>query len=392
MPVLRLLRRFLALESAAGILVAAAAVLALAVENAPLAPFYEALLGTRAGVFLGGFSLTKPLLLWINDGLMAVFFFLVGLEIKREVLDGELAGPARAVLPAAAALGGMVLPVAIYLALAGPGTEAAAGWAIPAATDIAFALAVLGVLGRRVPLAAKVLLTAIAIIDDIGAILIIAVFYTEALAGDSLLLAGTAVAGLAILNRAGVQRLAPYIIVGVLLWVFVLRSGVHATLAGVLTAWAIPMGGREEESLLHRLEQDLHPWVAYAILPLFAFANAGVPLLGLGADALLNPVALGSALGLMIGKPAGVLAAGWLAVRLGIARLPEGVGWGGLVALGLLCGVGFTMSLFISSLAFADLASVNAARLGILVGSLGSAAIGLGVARAAFPRTGPAGT
>lgn len=382
------IREFLRLEAAAGIILFFAAVLALLADNSPLAPFYEALLSTPARISVGAVALDKPLLLWINDGLMTIFFLLVGLEIKREIADGELSNPAQVVLPAVAALGGMAAPAAIY-ALVNLGDPAALrGWAIPAATDIAFALGVLSLLGRRVPIAIKVFLTAVAIFDDLGAIIVIAVFYTADLSWLSLAIAGGALVLLAALNLAGVTRLAPYMIVGLALWVCVLKSGVHATLAGVVLAAAIPLRALDEEtrSPLRHLEERLHPWVAYLILPLFGFANAGVSFAGVSWGALGHPVTLGIILGLFVGKQVGIFGACWLAVRLGVARLPEGTDWLALYAVAILCGIGFTMSLFIGALAFDDPGHAASLRIGVLVGSLISAIAGIAVMRVALAR------
>lgn len=382
------IREFLRLEAAAGIILFFAAVLALLADNSPLAPFYEALLSTPARISVGAVALDKPLLLWINDGLMAIFFLLVGLEIKREIADGELSNPAQVVLPAVAALGGMAAPAAIY-ALVNLGDPAALrGWAIPAATDIAFALGVLSLLGRRVPIAIKVFLTAVAIFDDLGAIIVIAVFYTADLSWLSLAIAGGALVLLAALNLAGVTRLAPYMIVGLALWVCVLKSGVHATLAGVVLAAAIPLRALDEEtrSPLRHLEERLHPWVAYLILPLFGFANAGVSFAGVSWGALGHPVTLGIILGLFVGKQVGIFGACWLAVRLGVARLPEGTDWLALYAVAILCGIGFTMSLFIGALAFDDPGHAASLRIGVLAGSLISAIAGIAVMRVALAR------
>jgi NhaA family Na+:H+ antiporter len=372
------IREFLALEAAGGILLAIAAAAAMALANSPLERWYGAFLDTPVEVRAGVFEIAKPLLLWINDGLMAVFFFLVGLELKREVQEGELSRPSQIALPAVAAAGGMAAPAAIYAALNWGSPVTLQGWAIPAATDIAFALGVLSLLGARVPASLKVFLLTLAILDDLGAIVIIALFYTANLAPPSLGVAAAALAALAALNRAGVQRIAPYLLVGLVLWASVLKSGVHATLAGAALALFIP------PRQARRLEHDLHPPVAYGILPLFAFANAGVSLEGVSLASLLEPVPLGIAAGLVLGKLAGVFVASFAMIRLGGASLPEGAGWGGLFGVSLLCGIGFTMSLFIAGLAFegADAAYMAQARLGILLGSLASALLGYAVLRA----------
>jgi NhaA family Na+:H+ antiporter len=389
------LREFLGLESAGGIVLVGAAVVGLIFANSPLAGLYGQLLQLPLTVRLGTLGVDKPLLLWINDGLMAVFFLLVALELKREVLAGQLSDRRQISLPAACALGGMLVPMAIYAAVNRADPHALPGFAIPAATDIAFALGVLGLLGSRVPVALKLLLTAIAVLDDLGAIVVIALFYTSGLSWLSLGVALTALAGLIALNRLGATRIAPYVALGLVMWLAVLKSGVHATLAGVALGLTIPMRdpGDAESSPLERLEHDLHPTVAWAILPLFAFANAGVALGGLAPAALLDPVPLGIALGLFAGKPLGVLGFGALAVALGLARLPDGVTWRAVAGLGALCGIGFTMSLFVSSLAFeashADF--LIASRVGILAGTTAAALTGWAILRAVLPRD-PAGT
>jgi len=386
-----LLQEFLALESAGGLVLMAAAVLALVVANSPLAPAYAALLDVPVQVRVGALDIAKPLILWINDGLMAVFFLLVGMELKREVVEGHLASLRQASLPAFAALGGMVGPAAIYAAINRGDAVALKGWAIPMATDIAFALGVVALLGKRVPAALKALLLSIAIFDDLGAIVVIAAFYTAGLSVASLVVAAVLIVGLAVLNRAGVMRPAAYLVLGVPLWVAMLKSGVHATLAGVIVALFIPLRGREEsESPLRHLEHALHPWVAFGVLPIFAFANAGVPLRGLSPADALHPIPLGIMAGLFLGKPIGILLLCFLAVRLRLAQLPAGVGWGPVAATGLLCGIGFTMSLFIASLAFepGSAGPEGLDRLGILVGSLASGVGGYLALRA----TAPAGT
>lgn len=383
--VLRALTEFLRLEAASGILLLLAAVLAMLVENSAASPFYDALLGTPVEIRVGGFEIAKPLLLWINDGLMAIFFFLIGLEVKREILDGELSEPARVVLPVIAAIGGMAVPAAIYAAVNWGDAAAMKGWAIPSATDIAFALGVLALLGSRVPNTLKLFLMTLAIVDDLGAIVIIALFYTADLSVTSLLVAALALAVLFALNRFGVLALAPYLLVGLVLWTAVLKSGVHATLAGVLAALFIPYAREPGEShtQLEKLEHDLHPAVVFGILPLFAFANTGISFAGLTADSLLHPVPLGIAAGLFFGNQIGVFGLSWLAVKAGIARLPEGAGWLQLYGVAALCGIGFTMSLFISSLAFEQGGSVIAVddRLGILAGSVASALLGYAILR-----------
>jgi NhaA family Na+:H+ antiporter len=375
------IREFLALEAAGGIVLVIAAVAALALANSPAAWLYERLLATPLEIRVDRFGIAKPLLLWINDGLMAVFFFLVGLEIKREVLEGELSQRSQIVLPAIAAVGGMAVPAAIYAALNWGDPVALQGWAIPAATDIAFALGVLSLLGERVPNGLKVFLLTLAILDDLGAIVIIALFYSGNLSGVSLTVAAAALLALLALNRSGVQRITPYLLIGLVLWVSVLKSGVHATLAGVALAFFIPQQRAPE------LEHDLHPAVAFGILPLFAFANAGVLLEGVGAGALLEPVPLGIAAGLLVGKTVGVFAAAALAIRLGWARIPGDGNWTSLLGVAVLCGIGFTMSLFIAGLAFEGAGAEFAVqtRLGVLGGSLLAAIVGYALLRAALP-------
>ena len=383
--VLKPLQEFLRLESAGGLVLMTTTVLALAVANSPLAIHYKALLDLPLEVRIGTFGIAKPLLLWVNDGLMAVFFFLVGMELKREVVEGHLSSPRQASLPAFAALGGMLAPAALYAAFNWGDSIALKGWAIPTATDIAFALGVLSLLGKRVPTALKAFLLSVAIFDDLGAIVVIALFYTAKLSVLSLVVAAVLVLGLASLNRLGVKRSAAYFLLGVPLWVAVLKSGVHATLAGVVLAMFIPLRVSQDspstpapKSLLRHLEHALHPWVAFGVLPIFAFANAGVSIGGLSLADVLHPVPLGIVTGLFLGKQVGILAMSWLAVRLGIASPPEGVGWRQLYGTALLCGIGFTMSLFIASLAFEQggAAYLGLERLGILIGSLVSGLLG----------------
>ncbi|MHA6723199.1 Na+/H+ antiporter NhaA [Sphingomonas sp. RS2018] len=368
------IRRFLDAQSSGGIVLMAAAVIALVIANSPAGPGYDALLH----IGIGPLSLGH----WINDGLMAVFFLLVGLEIKREMLVGELSSWRRRALPGMAAAGGMLVPALVYLAF-NPG-PAAVGWAIPAATDIAFALGVIALLGTRVPVSLRVFLAALAIIDDLGAVAIIALFYTAQLSVPALAGAAIAVAVLAAMNRFGVRRLSPYLIVGAILWVFVLRSGVHATLAGVMLAFAIPMarGEGEPRSPLHRLEHALHLPVAFLILPVFGLANAAVPVLGLPLGALTAPVTLGVAAGLSLGKVVGVFGSAAIAIKLGVADRPAGAGRAQMFGVAMLCGIGFTMSIFITLLAFpADPLLQAQAKVGVLAGSLVAGAIGYGILR-----------
>jgi NhaA family Na+:H+ antiporter len=385
------LREFLKLESASGILLIVAGALAMVAANTPLADWYEALLATHFKVQFGAHALDKPLVVWVNDLLMAIFFLLVGLEIKREVVMGELADASKVALPAIAALGGMIVPAGIYAAVNWHDPVGIAGWAIPSATDIAFALGVLSLFGERVPVGLKVFLMTLAVLDDLGAIVIIALFYTSDLSAEALLFAGLAVVVLFALNRLGVRRIAPYILVGSVLWLCVLKSGVHATLAGVVTALFIPARDARdpEHPPLRKLQHSLHPWVAFGILPVFAFSNAGMHLEGLGLKDLLQPIPLGIMLGLFIGKQAGVFALAWAAVKLGIAKLPSGVDFRQVYGAAVLCGIGFTMSLFIGMLAFENAGGgevILTARLGILVGSLISAVVGYVVLHFALPR------
>ncbi len=376
-------QHFLQRDSASGILLVIAACLAMLVVNSPLHGLYNALLETPVEVRIGALQIAKPLLLWVNDGLMALFFLLVGLEIKRELLQGELANPRNAVLPVMAALGGMVAPALIYAAFNQDNPTALQGWAIPTATDIAFALGVLSLLGKRVPASLKLFLLTLAIVDDLGAILIIAFFYTENLSLLSLSVAGAALLTLFVLNRRRTLSLTPYLLVGLVMWVAVLKSGVHATLAGVLLAFFIPLRHPpgEPHTVAEGLEQDLHGSVSFVILPLFAFMNTGISLSGLTVDALINPVPLGIAAGLLLGKPFGILLFCGLALLLRIAKMPAGIGWWELIGVAILAGIGFTMSLFISSLAFEQdtLHMVVDDRLGILGGSVASALLGYSV-------------
>ncbi|MEM6833989.1 MAG: Na+/H+ antiporter NhaA [Pseudomonadota bacterium] len=376
------LRAFFKLEAAAGILLIMTAAAAILLKNSPGAPFYAILLELPVSISAGEFKIAKPLVLWINDGLMAIFFLLIGLEVKREVLAGELSTREQLSLPMAGAIGGMVIPATVYVALSGGMGPYFNGWAIPAATDIAFALGIMALAGKRVPLSLKVLLTAIAVVDDLGAILIIAVFYTANLSVAALVGAIVCTIALVVLNFSGVRRITPYILIGVLAWVFVLKSGIHATLAGVATGLAIPMRGGTEppkETPLEKLEHALHPWVAYGILPIFAFVNAGVPLLGLSTSDLAHPVSLGIALGLLLGKPLGVFGFSFVALKAGVAQLPNGANLRGIFGVGLLTGIGFTMSLFIGSLAFDGPEFANKVRLGILMGSVAAALLGFAV-------------
>ena len=389
MPLRRTFTRFFQLEAASGLLLIAAAILALIINNSPLSWLYTSLLDTPVVTQIGALKIAKPLLLWINDGLMALFFLLIGLEVKREVLDGQLSKPSQIVLPGAAAVGGMVVPALIYWFLNRDNPPALDGWAIPTATDIAFALGVLALLGKRVPVSLKLFLMTLAIIDDLGAIVIIAIFYSGELSSLSLGLAAACIAALVAMNRLGVVRLGPYMLIGLILWVCVLKSGVHATLAGVTLAFCIPLRTRNAEpSPLMTLEHALHPWVAYGILPLFAFANAGLSLSGVSVESFTHHVPMGIAIGLLLGKTVGVFGLTWLAVKIGIAALPHGANWGQVLGVAILCGIGFTMSLFVGSLAFepgvSDYAGMD--RMGILTGSILAALIGYVVTAAASRR------
>ncbi|WP_085683281.1 MULTISPECIES: Na+/H+ antiporter NhaA [unclassified Pseudomonas] len=386
MPLRSTFTRFFQLEAASGLLLIAAAILALIINNSPLSWLYTGLLDTPVVAQIGALKIAKPLLLWINDGLMALFFLLIGLEVKREVLDGQLSKPSQIVLPGAAAIGGMLVPALIYWFLNRDNPAALDGWAIPTATDIAFALGVLALLGKRVPVSLKLFLMTLAIIDDLGAIVIIAIFYSGELSTLSLGLAAACIAALVAMNRLGVVKLGPYMIIGLILWVCVLKSGVHATLAGVTLAFCIPLRTRNAEpSPLLTLEHALHPWVAYGILPLFAFANAGLSLTGVTAESFTHHVPMGIAVGLLLGKTIGVFGLTWLAVKTGIAALPQDANWGQVLGVAILCGIGFTMSLFVGSLAFVPGASEYAGmdRMGILTGSVFAALIGYAVTLAA---------
>ncbi len=389
------LQAFLQSEALGGYVLMAAALAALIIANSPAAPAYFDMLGTKLGFQAGPVVLKETVLHWINDGLMAVFFLLVGLEIKREVLDGQLRGAARIILPGIAALGGMAAPALIYVLINLGSPDTLRGWAIPAATDIAFALGILALLGSRVPTSLKIFLTALAILDDLGAIIIIALFYTSQLNVFALVMAGALLACLFCLNRAGVLRLTPYLLIGAVLWYFVLKSGVHATLAGVALALTIPLrprnaGKPEAHSPLHDLEHVLHKPVALLIVPIFGFANAGVSFAGMGLASLAQPVPLGVALGLFLGKQLGVFGFAWLAIKAGVASLPRHASFTQLYGVALLCGIGFTMSLFIGALAFTDAATVDATKIGVLTGSLASAVIGFLLLRMSSPPAEPA--
>jgi len=378
---LRAIDRFFSHDASGGILLGLSAIAALVVANSALQPTYDWLLSLPFAVTLDGGGLEKPLILWINDGLMAIFFFLIGLELKREILEGKLKNPRDVILPGMAAVGGMAVPALIFVALNWGNPETIGGWAIPAATDIAFALGVLALVGSRVPSALKVFLLTLAILDDLGAIVIIALFYTAELKVNYLLMGLVPLAGLFWFNIKGAHRVAPSLILGLILWVLVLKSGVHATLAGVVTAFFIPLTDKWGKSPLHALENGLAPYVLFLIVPIFAFANAGVSLEGLSLADLMAPLPLGIALGLVLGKQIGVFGLTWLTVKSGLAQLPHGVTWVHIYGLACLAGIGFTMSLFIGSLSFGDAALMDAVRLGVLSGSLVSGLIGFTVLR-----------
>lgn len=350
-----------------------AAVAALITANSPLKPLYDHLLNLPVEVRVGSLEIAKPLLLWINDGLMAIFFFLVGLELKREIVEGELSDLRKIILPAVGAVGGMVIPALIFVLFNMGDSLALRGWAIPAATDIAFALGILSLLGSRVPIAVKIFLTSVAIFDDMGAIAIIALFYTADISLVGLLVVACCLPVLFFLNRIGFESKSGYIFIGIIMWVAMLKSGVHATLSGVIMAMFIPMRSKDDThfSPLKDLEHDLHSVVAFLVLPLFAFANAGISFIGLEADQFLHTVPMGIMLGLLLGKQIGIFGLCWLAIRIGLARLPEGMSWRTLHGVSALCGVGFTMSFFISTLAFGqvDLSQIFDERLGIILGS-----------------------
>ena len=378
------LHNFIHHETTAGLILVAAAVLAMVCFNAEaLRPVYESFLGARTTIAIGSIGLSKPLVLWINDGLMAVFFFLVGLEIKREVIEGNLSRRENIILPALAAAGGMAAPALVYTLFNAGDPALMRGWAIPAATDIAFALGALSLAGSRVPPALKVFLLTLATLDDLGAIVIIALFYASDLSLLSLVLAGAALVTLLALNILRVDRLALYLLIGVAMWVFVLKSGVHATLAGVALALLIPMNRRDGSSLLHGIEEALHPYVKFLILPLFAFANAGIPLDGFALDKLTQPLPSGIAAGLVVGKPMGIMLTTWAAIRLGLASLPANTTWIHMAGVSCLAGIGFTMSLFIGGLAFEDATLQASVRVGVVAGSVISTILGIAVLLAA---------
>lgn len=377
----KFLQDFIKKESAAGILLIFATLLALLLENSFMSTFYTSFLHTPVEIRFGDLHIAKPLLLWVNDGLMAVFFLVIGLEIKREVREGHLSSLSQITLPGIAALGGMIVPALIFMAFNRGEDFSMNGWAIPTATDIAFALGILSLLGKRVPVSLKVFLMALAIIDDLGAILIIAFFYTSELSTMSITIAAIALFILFMMNRMHVAIKSAYIVVGMILWVSVLKSGVHATLAGVALAFMIPLSSKDKEgnnfSMAKEMEYDLHNWVAYMILPLFAFVNAGVDLKGISIEEMAGPVPLGIMLGLFIGKQVGVFGFSWLAIKMGLASLPQGSNWTLMYGVSVLTGIGFTMSLFVDTLAYNDTQIYHYAdKLAILLGSFFSATVG----------------
>ena len=387
-PPVDFIRDFIRLESFGGILLFIAAIFAMIVANSPLAYLYDALLDTTVAIQIGSFEINKILLLWINDGLMAVFFFLIGLEIKREIVEGELSSLSQVILPGIGALGGIVGPAAIYIAFNLGDTLAMDGWAIPVATDIAFALALLGSFGARVPTSLKVFLLTLAIFDDLAAIVIIAIFYSGDLSLTALLIALTTLCIAGFMNKIlEVTNSSAYILLGIVLWVAVLKSGVHATLAGVLIAFCIPMRDEDGNSPVKELEHNLHGPVAYAILPMFAFANAGLSFAGMSFTDILHPITMGIWTGLVIGKPLGIILFIALAVGIGIVKLPKDINWPQLSGVAFVCGIGFTMSLFIASLAFEHASGSNFAgdRLGIIVGSIASALAGFFILKFTLP-------
>lgn len=380
---------FMHSESAGGVLLMLTAALAMIIANTPLQVFYDLFITTPVHIKIGPLEIAKPLLLWVNDGLMAGFFFLVGLELKRELLIGELSDKSKITLPALGAIGGMVAPALIYIAINRNDPTAIRGWAIPAATDIAFALGILSLLGSRVPISLKILLTSLAIFDDIGAILIIALFYTDSLSIAALVVAGICIAILFIMNKRGQEKISMYVFIGSIMWVALLKSGVHATLAGVILAMFIPMYSKvdPEHSPVMELEHDLHSAIAFFILPIFAFCNSGISMSNASSDFFLHGVPVGIALGLFAGKQIGVFGFIWLGIKTGISKMPVGMNWASLYGMAALCGIGFTMSLFIGSLAFNQTAEslVFDERFGIVLGSLISGATGAFILHKSLP-------
>ena len=383
---LEALQRFFKLESASGMLLLAFALLAMIFANSGLQASYFDFLDIPVAIQFGSFIIHKTFIHWVNDGFMAVFFVLVGMEVKREMFEGSLSSPQKAIFPALAAIGGMLIPAGVYWLITHHNPELQSGWAIPMATDIAFALGIVALLSKQVPLALKVFLLALAIIDDLGAIVVIAIFFSEELSLQALTFAAIAIVGLFTLNRLKVGHITPYLVVGSILWASVLKSGVHATLAGVIIGFSIPLKDKNGASPLHHFEHALAPWCSFFILPLFAFANAGVSLGNVNSELAFSALPLGIALGLLVGKPLGVFSFSYLAVKLGIAKLPDGINFKQIFAIAVLCGIGFTMSMFLSGLAFSgesDSVMNTLSRLGILVGSCVSAVVGYGLLKGA---------
>ena len=377
--VVQLIQRFLKLESAGGILLLFSAAVAMLLANSPLSSQYNDFLNLPVSLQIGSFSINKTLIHWINDGFMAVFFVLVGMEVKKELFEGALSSYQQAIFPAIAAMGGMIVPALVYWFIAKQDPSLANGWAIPMATDIAFALGIMALLSKQVPLPLKIFLLALAIIDDLGAIVVIALFFSHELSVQALIFSGISILTLVLLNRFRVSALCAYMVIGVILWASVLKSGVHATLAGVIIGFCIPLKGKKGERPLHDFEHILAPWSSFVILPLFAFANAGVSFDGIDVSMISSPLLLAIACGLIIGKPVGVFGFSYISVKLGLAKLPDGINFKQIFAVAVLCGIGFTMSMFLASLAFdADAGeSVNTlSRLGILLGSTVSATLG----------------
>ncbi len=373
------LLEFLRHGAASGVILMAMAVLALLLANSAASPYYTSLLHSKITLGFGRFSLTESILHWINDGLMVIFFLLVSLEIKRELIEGQLSSRDQALLPCLAAVGGVVVPALIYSYFTWGNAEALRGWAVPSATDIAFSLGVISLLGARVPIALKVFLTTLAVVDDLAAVAIIAIFYTVDISAIALAVAAGCILVLVLFNRLGVRCLTAFLLVGAVLWLAMLKSGVHATLAGVALGFLIPLHQPAEavkQPMLYRLEHALHPWVAYGIMPLFALANAGLSFAGMSLHAVADPVTLGIISGLVIGKPLGIFSVSWLAIRMGWVNMPVQADWLSLFAVACLAGIGFTMSLFIAGLAFTNPLLQSEARLGILLGSLVSAVLG----------------
>lgn len=382
------MKRFFELDSAGGILLILASILAIVLANSPLSSYYKLLLTIPLEIRVGAIEVAKPLLLWINDGLMAIFFFLVGLELKRELTEGELSSVRDVVLPGLGAIGGVVVPALIYLYFNQHDPVAVRGWAIPAATDIAFALGVMSLLGSRVPISMKLFLTSLAIFDDIGAIIIIAIFYTSSISINALIVVAACIPVLLYLNRTNVVAKLPYVVIGIIMWIATLKSGVHATLAGVVLAMFIPMRSKENPaySPVRSMEHDLHSMVAFVVLPLFAFANSGIDLRGMSMDQLMHGVPVGIALGLFFGKQIGVFLFCYIGILLRAVRLPKGMSLLSLYGVSILCGIGFTMSLFIGSLAFVESGKDFDERIGIILGSVASGIMGYLVLRFSLKR------